>query len=92
MSRFVYLKSVKIVAVVLALSFLLCDSSVQLSNNTTNAAVGDVAPNPDPREVEAGLGGRAPRGPRWALGGFHRTLLRPPRGSFSAPRFFFSEW
>lgn len=39
MSRFVYLKSVKIVAVVLALSFLLCDSSVQLSNNTTNAAV-----------------------------------------------------
>ena len=39
MSRLVYFKSVKIVAVILALSFLLCNSSVQLSNNTTNAAV-----------------------------------------------------
>lgn len=50
-----------------------------------------MAPNPDPREAVAGLSGRAPRGPRWASGGFHRTLLRPPRGSFSTPCFFFSE-
>lgn len=45
-------------------------------------------PQPDPGGAEARLGGYSR--PHWELGGFHRTLLRPPWGSFFAPFLFLS--